>query len=119
MYRVIKMYGDFEPWWFLEGWEEDVVESQTFDDYYVALKSYKKQWLSLADQFPQYQSRSDLMTIFWDPEDQRWCEECGEYLQQYTSLALLVDNHVIPTQMFRPGYQKHNGESQHAKTCRL
>ena len=25
MYRVIEMYGDFEPWWFLEGWEEDIV----------------------------------------------------------------------------------------------
>ena len=22
MYRVIEMYGDCEPWWFLEGWEE-------------------------------------------------------------------------------------------------
>jgi len=21
MYRVIEMYGDFEPWWFLEGWK--------------------------------------------------------------------------------------------------
>jgi len=25
MYRVIEMYGDFEPWWFIEGWEEDVI----------------------------------------------------------------------------------------------
>ena len=22
MYRVIEMYGDFEPWWFIEGWED-------------------------------------------------------------------------------------------------
>ena len=28
MYRVIEMYGDFEPWWFLEGWEEDIVASK-------------------------------------------------------------------------------------------
>ena len=27
MYRVIKMYGDSEPWWFLDGWEEDIVSS--------------------------------------------------------------------------------------------
>ena len=26
------------------------------------------------------------MTIFWDPEDKRWCEECDEFLQQYHSL---------------------------------
>ena len=35
------MYGDFEPWWFLEGWEEDIVASKKFDQYYDALKSTK------------------------------------------------------------------------------
>ena len=37
MYRVIEMYGDFEPWWFLEGWEEDIVASKKFDQYYDCL----------------------------------------------------------------------------------
>ena len=32
MYRVIKMYGDFEPWWFIEGWEDDVIASKKFDN---------------------------------------------------------------------------------------
>ena len=27
MYRVIEMYGDFEPWWCLDGWEVDIVAS--------------------------------------------------------------------------------------------
>lgn len=31
MYCVIEMYGDFELWWFLEGWEEDIVVSKKFD----------------------------------------------------------------------------------------
>ena len=26
-----RMYGDFEPWWFIEGWEEDIVASRKFD----------------------------------------------------------------------------------------
>ncbi|HER4405476.1 TPA: DUF1033 family protein, partial [Streptococcus pyogenes] len=21
MYQVIKMYGDWEPWWFIDGWQ--------------------------------------------------------------------------------------------------
>ena len=37
MYRVIEMYGDCEPWWFLEGWEEDIVSSRKFEDYYLSL----------------------------------------------------------------------------------
>ena len=42
MYCVIEMYGDYEPWWFLDGWEEDIVAKKQFDDYYEALKYYKK-----------------------------------------------------------------------------
>lgn len=108
MYRVIEMYGDFEPWWFLEGWEEDIVASRKFDQYYDALKYYKTCWFRLEQESPLYKSRSDLMTIFWDPEDQRWCDECDEYLQQYHSLALLQDEQVIPDEKLRSGYEKQN-----------
>ena len=53
------------------------------------------------------------MTIFWDPEDKRWCEECDEFLQQYHSLALLEDGQVIPDEKFRPGYEKQTGLEIH------
>ena len=118
MYRVIEMYGDFEPWWFLEGWEDDVVRSETFEDYYTALKSYKQQWLEMAEQSPLYKSRSDLMTIFWDPEDQRWCEECGEHIQQYHSLLLLENEEQIPKSKYRPGYIMQNGSEKH-RACQV
>ena len=39
------------------------------------------------------------MTIFWDPEDQRWCEECAEYVQQYHSVALLEKRAKKETQL--------------------
>ena len=118
MYRVIEMYGDFEPWWFLEGWEEDIVASKKFDQYYDALKYYKTCWFKLEQESPLYKSRSDLMTIFWDPEDQRWCDECDEYLQQYHSLALLQDEQVIPDGKLRPGYEKQTGQERH-RSCRM
>ena len=54
MYQVIEMYGDYEPWWFLEDWEKDIVTSQSFDDYYEALKYYKRQWLLLREQSPLF-----------------------------------------------------------------
>ena len=75
MYRVIEMYGDFEPWWFIEGWEEDVISSKKFENYYDALKYYKSCWFELEKKIPLYKSRGDLMTIFWNPEDKRWCED--------------------------------------------
>lgn len=96
MYRVIEMYGDCEPWWFLEGWEEDIVSSRKFEDYYQALKYYKQKWLELNEHFPSYKSRSDLMTIFWDTKEQEWCEDCSEDVQLFHSIVLLEDEHKIP-----------------------
>ena len=118
MYQVIEMYGDYEPWWFLEDWEKDIVTSQSFDDYYEALKYYKRQWLLLREQSPLFKSRSDLMTIFWDPEDQRWCEECAEYVQQYHSVALLENDQKIPRSKRRPSYEKENAHTAH-RSCKL
>lgn len=118
MYRIIEMYGDFEAWWLLDGWEEDIVSSRRFDDYYEALKYYKKLWIEKARRYPQLKSRSDLMSAFWDPKEQRWCEECDEYLQQYHSLALLEDDQRIPQGKYRPGYSKINGETPH-RLCKM
>lgn len=29
MYQVIKMYGDWEPWWFIDGWQDDILEERS------------------------------------------------------------------------------------------
>lgn len=118
MYRVIEMYGDYEAWWFLDGWEEDIVSSIRFDDYYDALKYYKKLWIEKAVEYPCLKSRSDLMSAFWTPKELRWCEECDEYLQQFHSLALLEDDSRIPNSKYRPGYSKINAETPH-RLCKM
>ncbi len=46
-------------------------EKRYFDDC-AALKYYKNRWLEMYQASPLYKSRSDLMTVFWDPADQRW-----------------------------------------------
>ena len=41
MYRVVTMYGTDEPWWFFDGWKEDIVSVDEFDDFYKALKYFE------------------------------------------------------------------------------
>ena len=118
MYCVIEMYGDYEPWWFLDGWEKDIVQEQNFENYYDALKFYKTRWLELEKEFKLYKSRSDLMTVFWIEDDVRGCEECDDYVQQYRSILLLEDEKVIPNSKIRPGYAKQAGIEKH-RTCRM
>ena len=72
----------------------------------------------LETEFKEYKSRSDLMTVFWNEKDQRWCEECDDYVQQYRSIILLEDEKVIPKSKYRPGYAKQNGLEKH-RSCRI
>ncbi|HFR3938816.1 DUF1033 family protein [Streptococcus sp. 32226D021BW] len=96
MYQVIKMYGDFEPWWFLDGWEEDIVSKVAFDRYEDALKAFQKEWVRLSEKFPKKQSKNGTMVAFWDESEQHWCEECDEYLQRYHSLMLVEARENLP-----------------------
>lgn len=89
MYQVVKLYGDLEPWWLLDGWQEDIVECENFDTYQDALSYYQREWEILAGHLSEHKDKSEQMSAFWDPKDQRWCEECDEYLQQYHSLFIL------------------------------
>ncbi|MBF0778996.1 DUF1033 family protein [Streptococcus cuniculi] len=101
MYQVIRMYGDFEPWWFLDGWEENIISNETYDNYEEALRSYQRQWVCLSERFPMKKSRDGLVTAFWNPEDQYWCDDCDEYLQNYHSLLLLEAKENLPTGLQR------------------
>ena len=96
MYRVVTMYGTDEPWWFFDGWKEDIVSVDEFDDFYKALKYYKKEWFEMAENFKEFTSKSGLQTAFWKNGDEEWCEDCVGYLQRYHSIALLEDWHAIP-----------------------
>ena len=60
MLSSIEMYGDFEPWWFIEGWEEDVISSKKFENYYDALKYYKSCWFELEKKIPLYKKSRRL-----------------------------------------------------------
>lgn len=119
MYQVVKMYGDMEPWWFLDGWKDDIVQVYEFDHYYEALKCYKKEWINLRGSHSSFDSRSSIMAAFWDEEDQCWCEECDDYLQQFHSLLLLTDWHKIPKKWYRPGYNRRNNQPHPKPACPL
>ncbi|HFU3844714.1 TPA: DUF1033 family protein [Streptococcus suis] len=102
MYQVVKLYGNYEPWWFLDGWEEDIVSKVAFDRYEDALKVFQKEWVRLSEKFPKKQSKNGTLVAFWDESDQHWCEECDEYLQRYHSLMLVETKENSPAGFVKP-----------------
>lgn len=119
MYQVIRLYGDFEPWWFLEDWKEDITEISEFSNFAEAEQCYLKSWDTLKKDFPHFESRSEYLATFWSEEDQRWCEECDEDLQQYHSIMLLKDYEVISEDKHDENLDKSNAEPRQWSSCRI
>ncbi|AXQ79678.1 DUF1033 family protein [Streptococcus chenjunshii] len=108
MYQVVKMEADFEPWWFFEEWQQNVTESVNFTRFDDALICFEKEWGKLRQQLPSYQSRQNLLAAFWNNEEQYWCEECDDYLQNYHSLLLLEDWETVSQHYYMPSFEQRN-----------
>lgn len=104
MYQVIQMKGTIEPWWLFEELNEDIIAIKEYDAFYDALKHYKRLCQCYLKECPQFESRQALMAAFWDEREQTWCEECGDMLQEYHSIALLENGHLVSKARYRPGY---------------
>lgn len=83
MYQVITMYGDNEPWWFFDDWQEDIVQEKTFDNLTDAETYYVEVWQKLSQNYTYVNTKPNYLTAFWNDGEERWCEECDEDLPQY------------------------------------
>lgn len=119
MYQVLELYGNFEPWWFLEDWKDDIVSQSEFDTFEEALKDFKTKWLHLKVSHPFYQSNRELLAAFWNQADQTWCEDCAEDLQVYSSLALLKDWEVIPPEQYQVAFDSSNKVPKDLSACQI
>ncbi|MGM0215395.1 DUF1033 family protein [Enterococcus sp. AZ109] len=117
MYQVITMYGDNEPWWFFEDWKEDITEEKQFDNFDEAEKYFDERWEALSQDYTYHNTKKNYLSAFWNEEDERWCEECDDYLQQYWGLALLMDNQAITVESRKEFYETTNTSGK-AKCCK-
>ena len=94
-YQVIEMYGENEPWWFFNGWEEDIVsqkEFQTFDEASYYLHHVINE---LTNHYDQISVKPDFMAAFWNEDEVHFCEECDDDLQLYRGVLMLENGQKI------------------------
>ncbi|MDT2755813.1 DUF1033 family protein [Enterococcus asini] len=115
MYQVVIMHGDNEPWWFFEDWRKDICFEQQFESEEQAIAFYQGEWTRLMKEYPERSAKPNYLAAFWKAEDERWCEECDDYLQQYTGLALLKDYQPLTETSSPEFYQELHGKSK----CRV
>lgn len=112
MYQVMEMYGDNEPWWFFEGWEEDISHEEVFEELEPAIHYYEKKYQQLAQEYSMMKTKDRYLTAFWKDGDFRFCEECDDDLQQYKGLVLLKNCHPL----IKNGKEQHETISYSGKT---
>lgn len=80
-----------EPWWMLEGWQENIVSRKSFSNAGQAQKYFDREVQALSLRFTE-QKRQGRSIAFWNPGDLAYCSNCEEDLQVYHGLLWLVNN---------------------------
>lgn len=80
-----------EPWWMLEGWQENIVSRKSFPSAGQAQKYFDREVQALSLRFTE-QKIQGRSIAFWNPGDLAYCSNCEEDLQVYHGLLWLVNN---------------------------
>ncbi|MHC5269621.1 DUF1033 family protein [Enterococcus sp. LJL98] len=119
MYQVLTMYGENEPWWFFENWQEEIRNVEQFDTLEAAQTAYATQWQELRASYGHVHVKPNFLTAFWNDGEELWCEDCVEGLQLFLGLALLKDYQPVTVEVDRSFYQAINqmNDQEKEKTC--
>ncbi|MCA1053947.1 DUF1033 family protein [Rossellomorea aquimaris] len=91
-WKVILTRSDAEPWWFFDGWKEDIVKEWDFQDRESAITKYLSEIDRLKEQWPKSKSKTFNSIAFWNPEEIEFCEACDDDVQVYHGILLFEQN---------------------------
>lgn len=95
MFQVITMYGENEPWWFFEDWQEDIIEEKVFDKFHAAKDYYDELVKIYSKEYEKMRENAPFMYAFWHEGELIYCEDCDEELQAYKGIMILKDYQII------------------------
>ncbi|MDR0200404.1 MAG: DUF1033 family protein [Streptococcaceae bacterium] len=108
MYQVVEIVGPAEPWWFFEGWQNDITRKRLFSTLEEALDFYEIEFTKLQQTFEKSSYRANFMSAFYDEGDILACDACGQEEQRYHGLALLQDWKGIDAREARQHLKTHS-----------
>lgn len=89
MHEVIYVKSFYEPWWMLEGWEQDIVERKSFSTIEEAIRFKKELAEMLRTTFPEHKKKGEDFDVYWEKGDLEYCPDCEEDLQVYHGIIQL------------------------------
>ncbi|MEK4555212.1 DUF1033 family protein [Jeotgalicoccus sp. FSL K6-3177] len=92
MYEVVIVKADYEGWWLFDGWQDDIINRQQFNDTAQMLTGYKAIIEQMKNDYSSYiQGKYDLYAFFNACEIE-FCEECDEDVQIFYTPIMTKNN---------------------------
>ncbi|AYC29469.1 DUF1033 family protein [Paenisporosarcina cavernae] len=96
MYQLIYMKADYEPWWMFEGWEEYIVQTETFDNIDDAMNGLVLKVKEFSQKYPHLKTKDDTFWSFWSDEEIVFCDACDDDLQTYHGIICMKEGKATP-----------------------
>jgi len=94
MWSIMQTKSDAEPWWFLDGWQDDVIDEWTFSTKEEAIIFFKNKMKKMMLLYPNMRAKRGSQFAFWNEEELLFCDSCDEDLQLYHGFLIL--NEGVP-----------------------
>lgn len=90
-WEVILTKSENEPWWFFDGWENNITTSYTFNNEEDARLQYTTLFERLNSEFDHVKNKDSSAAAFWNCGELLYCDSCGDDLQIFYGLIILFN----------------------------
>ncbi|WP_227395387.1 DUF1033 family protein [Jeotgalibacillus aurantiacus] len=97
MWRIIQLKSDAEPWWFLEGWEQDITQEWNTIEKSEAFEIFRNRTNELKQACKHVRVKRATQFAYWNDDDFFFCEDCDDDLQIYYGLLILHNDKPYTT----------------------
>ncbi|WP_421378706.1 DUF1033 family protein [Bacillus salacetis] len=94
-WKILRMSGEAEPWWFFSDWEKDITEETVYTNEEEAFNQFIKLVEELKNKF-QHTKQKKNTVAFWNEDEKVFCEECDDDLQLFHGLLLMEGKDLKP-----------------------
>jgi hypothetical protein len=93
-WTIVITEGDYEPWYFLDGWEENIKEKMVFEHKQDAIEKYLELLKLYKLRYNHSEERGLSIFGFWNEGEEVYCEACDEYLQIFHGLLFFENGSI-------------------------
>lgn len=93
-WKVFETTGEYEPWWFFEDWEENIVSTHMYKEKEAAFKKYGELAQQLNENYPHHALKKSVLFAAWNEDEIAYCEDCEDDIQTFHGLILMKQEQV-------------------------